>query len=68
VLLSEMAAMPLGPHHHQPPQQAPLPLPLPLPPSQLQQQQQTLNEPMKTTAASGVTDMNTDKVKFHLSL
>jgi hypothetical protein len=65
-----MAAMPLGPHHHQPPQQAPLPLPLPLPPPQLQQQQQqqTLNEPMKTTAVSGVSDMNTDKVNFHLSL
>ncbi|GAU26643.1 hypothetical protein TSUD_102530 [Trifolium subterraneum] len=56
-----MAAMPLGPHHHQPPQQTPLPLPLPLPQPQLQQQQQTLNEPMKTTAVSGVSNMNTDK-------
>lgn len=64
---SDMASMPLGPHHHQQLQPAPLPLPLPLPPSQLQEAK-TVSEAPKTTAASGVSDMDTDKVKFHFSL
>jgi len=62
-----MATMPLGPHHHhQPPQQAPLPLPLP--PSLQLQQPQTVNEPVKTTAANGGSGMDPDKVNFLLSL
>lgn len=57
---SDMASLPLGPHHHQPPQPAPLPLPLP-------PQQQAENDPPKTAPAGGASNMETDKVNFPFS-
>ncbi|KAJ1418124.1 putative shaggy-related protein kinase eta-like isoform X1 [Sesbania bispinosa] len=56
-----MTSMPLGPHHLQPPQLAPLPLP---PPQQQQlqllPQPQSENDPLKVVTTD-VSSMETDK-------